>query len=231
MSVFRRVLIALTDRRRTPFPLKTAGPRLKERRGSAAIRIHATALQRPPPGRRVAAYSDPVGRAPASVADCVPCACGRRTGATAARLQASSFALSTSAATHTARCGLREALQLRHRDGGAHLYCFSLRSKGSPDAYSARTNEWLRATDTRIVQSAKAADRYDDVRYGGCVLMEATQTLRWPAKSEATSPAPLPAERKPVDGESFDSDPGQRDQGRRRRRTTLAARSLPARAG
>jgi hypothetical protein len=30
-----------------PFPRKTAGSRLKERRGSAAIRIHAAALQRP----------------------------------------------------------------------------------------------------------------------------------------------------------------------------------------
>src|ERR1700730_10590911 len=64
---------------------------------------------------------------------------------------------------------------------------------------------------------------------GGCVLVEPPPTLRWPAKSE--SPALLPAKRKPVDGEPFDSDPRQRDQDRRRRRTTRAARSLPARAG
>jgi hypothetical protein len=47
VPAFRRVPIAPNDRRRTPFPRKTAGSRLKERRGSAAIRIHAAALQRP----------------------------------------------------------------------------------------------------------------------------------------------------------------------------------------
>jgi hypothetical protein len=50
---------------------------------------------------------------------------------------------------------------------------------------------------------------------GGCVLVEITPALRWPAKSEAMSPALLPSERKPVNGEPFDSDPRQRDQDRR----------------
>src|ERR1700676_983823 len=105
-----------------------------------------------------------------------------------------------------------------------------LDSPGMP-AYSARANGRLCTVDTGILQSAKAADQYDDIHDGGCVLVKTTPTLRWPAKSEATSPALLPPERKPVDGESFDSDPGQRNQDRRRRRTTLATRSLPARAG
>src|ERR1700682_3823059 len=74
-------------------------------------------------------------------------------------------------------------------------------------------------------------DTMTSANHGGCVLVETILTLRRPAKSEATSPALLPAERKPVDGEPFDSDPRQRDQDRRRRRTTRAAGSLPARAG
>ena len=63
-------------------------------------------------------------------------------------------------------CRLREALQLRHRDEGAQRHCFSVRSKGSPDmpAYSARANERLRTSDAGILQTAKAADRYDDIR-------------------------------------------------------------------
>jgi hypothetical protein len=44
---FRAVPIARNDRRRTPIPRKTAGPRLKEGRGRAAIRIHAAVFQRP----------------------------------------------------------------------------------------------------------------------------------------------------------------------------------------
>ena len=69
-----------------------------------------------------------------------------------------------------AGAGLREALQLRYRDEGAQpiaqLYCFSVRSKGSPDipAYSARANQRLRTSDDGILQSAKAAGRYDDIR-------------------------------------------------------------------
>ena len=47
---------------------KTAGRRLKEQRGSAAIRIHAAALQRP------VCTSNCTGRAPASVAHCVAAA-------------------------------------------------------------------------------------------------------------------------------------------------------------
>jgi hypothetical protein len=76
---------------------------------------------------------------------------------------------------------------------------------------------WLCTIDARIFRSAKAADRYYDIRKteGGCVPVETTPTLRWPAKSEAMSPALLPPERKPVNGEPFDSDPRQRDQDRR----------------
>ena len=58
-------------------------------------------------------------------------------------------------------------------------------------------------------------DTMTSANHGGCVVVETTPSLRWPAKSEATSPALLPAERKPVDGEPFDSDPRQRDQDRR----------------
>ena len=76
-------------------------------------------------------------------------------------------------------------------------------------AYSARANVRLCTIDARIFRSAKAADQYDDIHDGGCVLVKTTPTLRWPAKSEATSPALLPPERKPVDGEPFDSDPSQ----------------------
>ena len=63
-------------------------------------------------------------------------------------------------------CRLREALQLRHRDEGAQLHCFSVRSKGSRDmrTYSARANGWLCTVDTGILQSAEAADRYNDIR-------------------------------------------------------------------
>jgi hypothetical protein len=43
-------------------------------------------------------------------------------------------------------------------------------------------------------------DTMTSANHGGCVLVETTPTLRWPAKSEAMSPALLPAKRKPVDG-------------------------------
>ena len=67
--------------------------------------------------------------------------------------------------------------------------------------YSARANGWLCTVDTGILQSAKAAiDTMTSANHGGCVLVETTPTLRWPAKSEAMSPALLPAKRKPVDG-------------------------------
>jgi hypothetical protein len=79
-----------------------------------------------------------------------------------------------------------------------------------------RANEQLRTSHAGIFQSAKAADRYDDIRQPWRLRIGGDYPdARWPAKSEAASPALLPAaEGKPVDGESFDSDPGQRDQDR-----------------
>lgn len=79
----------------------------------------------------------------------------------------------------------------------------SVRSKGSRDmrTYSARANGRLCTVDTGILQSAKAADRYNDIRKPWRLRTGGDYpTLRWPAKSEAMSPALLPAKRKPVDG-------------------------------
>jgi hypothetical protein len=75
-------------------------------------------------------------------------------------------------------------------------------------AYSACANErFVQETPESCNPPKLPIDRITSANHGACVLVETTPVLRWPAKSEATSPAPLPAERKPVDGEPFDSDP------------------------
>jgi len=58
------------------------------------------------------------------------------------------------------------AIAMKEAQPIAQLYCFSIRSKGSPDipAYSARADQRLRTSDDGILQSAKAAGRYDDIR-------------------------------------------------------------------
>src|ERR1700730_17523553 len=103
--------------------------------------------------------------------------------------------------------------------------------RACPPTRPAQMSGFVQVTPESFNPPKLPIDTMTSANHGGCVRVETTPALRWPAKSEATSPALLPAERKPVDGQPFDSDPRQRDQDRRRRRTTRAARSLPARAG
>jgi hypothetical protein len=112
--------------------------------------------------------------------------------------------------TYNTVAGCVKLVSFRHRDEGAQLHCFSVRSKDSPGmpAYSACANErFVQETPESCNPPKLPIDTMTSVNHGACVLVETTPVLRWPAKSEATSPALLPAERKPVDGEPFDSDP------------------------
>jgi hypothetical protein len=89
----------------------------------------------------------------------------------------------------------------------------------SPLTRLAQISGFLQVTMESSNPPKRPVDTMTSANHGGCLPVQFTPTLGWPAKSEtkseATSPALLPPERKPVNGEPFDSDPRQRDQDRR----------------
>jgi hypothetical protein len=60
---------------------------------------------------------------------------------------------------------------------------------------SVRADEQLRTSHPESFDAPMLpTDTMTSANHGGFVLVETTPTLRWPAKSEATSPALLPTE-------------------------------------
>jgi hypothetical protein len=85
----------------------------------------------------------------------------------------------------------------------------------SPLTLLAQMSGFVQGTTESFNPPKLPVDTMTSANQGSCLLVQVTPTLRWPAKSETMSPALLPPERKPVNGEPFDSDPRQRDQDRR----------------
>src|ERR1700732_223723 len=162
------------------------GPRLKERRGSAAIRIHAAAFQRPPPARLAPPYSDPV-RTRAGIGSRL-CTirlrppnrrdrsaslnfliCAVRVGCdtystAAACVKLVSFATAMKELNYIASVSAPRALGICALNRLAQMGGFV---QLTPESYNP---------------PKLPIDTMASVDHGGCVLVETTPTLRWPAK-------------------------------------------------
>jgi hypothetical protein len=204
VPAFRRVPIARNDRRRALFPRKTAGSAVEgttRQRGDPHPR---RAFQRPPPARRASPYSDPVrtrsgiGSRLCTIRPRPPnrrdrsaslnfLICAVRVGCdtystVAACVKLFSFATAMKEPNYIASVSAPRVLGICAFNRLAQMRGFV---QLTPESYNP---------------PKLPIDTMTSANHGGCVLVGTTPTLRWPAKSEAMSPALLPAKRKPVDG-------------------------------
>jgi hypothetical protein len=83
--------------------------------------------------------------------------------------------------TYSTVAGCVKLVSFRHRDEGAQLHCFSVRSKDSPGmpAYSACANERFGQETPEFCNPPKLPiDTITSVNHGACVLVETTPVLR-----------------------------------------------------